>query len=566
MTTERNYPPPPASDREARAQKDVASRIIWVGIIAVICFSVVAVQVLKLALLQNDNPSIKHRTIAATERGAIYDRNGVMMAVNLPAFELYADPAEILDPHEAAEKLAGALVDIGEAELLAKLTRKTRYVQIDSRLSPKKYADILNLGIAGVHARRKMTRIYPNDEAVAHLLGAIDKDGNGIAGLELGLNETLKTSEDVRLSIDLNIQAIVREELVGQINRFEATAGVGVVMEIKTGEIVAMVSLPDYDANYYHDMRGEVLFNRASKGLYELGSTFKVINTAIALETGTFTATDMIDVVKPLFVGRYQIRDYHPEKIPLNVAEVLIVSSNKGSARIADTVGAKTQRDYFRRLGLLDRLDLDITEVASPLIPARWGRAEVMTLSYGHGISVSPVHLVAAVATITGDGTAVIPTLRHEQPPADYKEQIFSPETARQVRAMMRKVVSHPRGTGNFAEAKGYLVAGKTGTAEKAVLGGYDRKANITSFVGVFPAHQPRYVTLAIIYDPKGQKHSYGYATAGWVTAPVVGRIIYRIAPLLGIHPVDHNSPEIRQSLMLNLPRLEPKGVTNAAF
>ena len=566
MTTEHTYPPPPASDREARAQKDVASRIIWVGIIAVICFSVVAVQVLKLALLQNDNPSIKHRTIAATERGAIYDRNGVMMAVNLPAFELYADPAEILDPHEAAEKLAGALVDIGEAELLAKLTRKTRYVQIDSRLSPKKYADILNLGIAGVHARRKMTRIYPNDEAVAHLLGAIDKDGNGIAGLELGLNETLKTSEDVRLSIDLNIQAIVREELVGQINRFEATAGVGVVMEIKTGEIVAMVSLPDYDANYYHDMRGEVLFNRASKGLYELGSTFKVINTAIALETGTFTATDMIDVVKPLFVGRYQIRDYHPEKIPLNVAEVLIVSSNKGSARIADTVGAKTQRDYFRRLGLLDRLDLDITEVASPLIPARWGRAEVMTLSYGHGISVSPVHLVAAVATITGDGTAVIPTLRHEQPPADYKEQIFSPETARQVRAMMRKVVSHPRGTGNFAEAKGYLVAGKTGTAEKAVLGGYDRKANITSFVGVFPAHQPRYVTLAIIYDPKGQKHSYGYATAGWVTAPVVGRIIYRIAPLLGIHPVDHNSPEIRQSLMLNLPRLEPKGVTNAAF
>ena len=566
MTTEHTYPPPPAGDREARAQKDVASRIIWVGIIAVICFSVVAVQVLKLALLQNDNPSIKHRTIAATERGAIYDRNGVMMAVNLPAFELYADPAEILDPHEAAEKLAGALVDIGEAELLAKLTRKTRYVQIDSRLSPKKYADILNLGIAGVHARRKMTRIYPNDEAVAHLLGAIDKDGNGIAGLELGLNETLKTSEDVRLSIDLNIQAIVREELVGQINRFEATAGVGVVMEIKTGEIVAMVSLPDYDANYYHDMRGEVLFNRASKGLYELGSTFKVINTAIALETGTFTATDMIDVVKPLFVGRYQIRDYHPEKIPLNVAEVLIVSSNKGSARIADTVGAKTQRDYFRRLGLLDRLDLDITEVASPLIPARWGRAEVMTLSYGHGISVSPVHLVAAVATITGDGTAVIPTLRHEQPPADYKEQIFSPETARQVRAMMRKVVSHPRGTGNFAEAKGYLVAGKTGTAEKAVLGGYDRKANITSFVGVFPAHQPRYVTLAIIYDPKGQKHSYGYATAGWVTAPVVGRIIYRIAPLLGIHPVDHNSPEIRQSLMLNLPRLEPKGVTNAAF
>ena len=566
MTTKHTYPPPPASDREARAQKDVASRIIWVGIIAVICFSVVAVQVLKLALLQNDNPSIKHRTIAATERGAIYDRNGVMMAVNLPAFELYADPAEILDPHEAAEKLAGALVDIGEAELLAKLTRKTRYVQIDSRLSPKKYADILNLGIAGVHARRKMTRIYPNDEAVAHLLGAIDKDGNGIAGLELGLNETLKTSEDVRLSIDLNIQAIVREELVGQINRFEATAGVGVVMEIKTGEIVAMVSLPDYDANYYHDMRGEVLFNRASKGLYELGSTFKVINTAIALETGTFTATDMIDVVKPLFVGRYQIRDYHPEKIPLNVAEVLIVSSNKGSARIADTVGAKTQRDYFRRLGLLDRLDLDITEVASPLIPARWGRVEVMTLSYGHGISVSPVHLVAAVATITGDGTAVIPTLRHEQPPADYKEQIFSPETARQVRAMMRKVVSHPRGTGNFAEAKGYLVAGKTGTAEKAVLGGYDRKANITSFVGVFPAHQPRYVTLAIIYDPKGQKHSYGYATAGWVTAPVVGRIIYRIAPLLGIHPVDHNSPEIRQSLMLNLPRLEPKGVTNAAF
>jgi cell division protein FtsI (penicillin-binding protein 3) len=255
-------------------------------------------------------------------------------------------------------------------------------------------------------------------------------------------------------------------------------------------------------------------------------------------------------------VGRFPIRDYHPEKMPLNVAEVLIVSSNKGSARIADRLGAELQQEYFKQMGFFKAAPLEIPEIGTPLIPSRWGRAEIMTVSYGHGISITPVHLTSAVATTVGSGVVISPTLIKRTAPNDFDVQLFSPDTSAQIRAMMRRVVSHPRGTANFADIDGYAVAGKTGTSEKTNGNGYNKKANITSFVSVFPAHDPKYVVFAMIDEPKPQKHSANYATAGWVAAPVGGRIIQRIAPLLGVHPVDENSPEIRRSLMLELPEL----------
>jgi len=540
----------------AEARRVAANRLGFVRLVAAACFLAVGARVLILAADVNAEAKFYTPTFEQVIRGNIQDRNGQMMATTLPAFELYANPREILDPYEAAAALSSVLTDMSEEQIFSRLTRKSSYSELAWRLSPKKYADVLRLGIAGIHGRRKLVRVYPNAEAAAHLLGGVDKDGKGIAGIEYSKNDDLAAGKDLTLSIDLNIQAILRQELSAQIDLFEAIGGAGIVQDIETGEIIAMVSLPDFDANHFRHASDNQRFNRAATGVYELGSTFKIFNTAIALESGQFQASDVIDVVSPLRVGRFSIRDYHPEKTPLNVAEVLIVSSNKGSARIADRLGAEMQKEYFEQMGFFKAAPLEIPEIGAPLIPSRWGRAEIMTMSYGHGISVTPVHLTSAVATTVGSGMVISPTLIKRTTPNDFDVQLFSPDTSAQIRAMMRRVVSHPRGTANFADIDGYAVAGKTGTSEKTSGNGYNKKANITSFVSVFPAHDPKYVVFAMIDEPKPQKHSFYYATAGWVAAPVGGRIIERIAPMLGVHPVDENSPEIRRSLMLELPEL----------
>ena len=550
----------------AEARRVAASRLGVVRIVALCCFCAIGLRVGWLAIDFSSEAKAFTPTIEQSVRGDILDRNGQVMATTVPVFELYADPQEILDPREAAAKLATVLTDMNEETIYKRITRDTRYAELAWRLSPKKYADVLRLGVAGIHGRRKLTRAYPNAMAAAHVLGGVNKDGQGIAGIEHHQNTLLASGTDLTLSIDLNIQAILREEISSQIDLFEAIGGAGIIQDIETGEIIAMVSLPDYDANHMGYIADDHRFNRATKGLYELGSTFKVMNTAMALESGVFAETDMIDVVSTLRVGRHIINDYHPEKTNLNVAEVLIVSSNKGSARIADKIGADIQKHYLKELGFFEKTALQLPELGAPLIPSRWGRAEIMTISYGHGISVTPVHLTSAIATTAGSGMLITPTLIKQSQPAEINVQVFSPQTTAKIRAMMRRVVSHPRGTANKADVNGYLVAGKTGTSEKISGNGYDKKANITSFVSVFPANDPKYVVFTMIDEPKGQKHSFNFATAGWVAAPVAGRIIQRVAPMIGVHPIDENMPEIRQSLMLNLPELEKEGAKHASF
>ncbi len=285
----------------------------------------------------------------------------------------------------------------------------------------------------------------------------------------------------------------------------------------------------------------------------------------MALDSGVFDATDMVDVVSPLRVAGRTKNDYKKEKQPHNVAEVMVVSSNKGSARIADKLGADIQQKYLSSLGLLNRLSLEIPEVATPIIPAPWQRVSTMTVSYGHGISVTLAHLAAAVSTTIGDGTRVHPSLVKGGVKKDYEERVFSHETVRQVRAIMRRVVTHKRGTGKFANIEGYVVGGKTGTSEKIVDGRYVNNLNIASFLAAFPAHDPQYVVIAMVDEPKGQKFSHYYATGGWVAAPAVGAFIRRAAPLLNVAPVDETSPKIRPYLEVNSPQLDAE-VQNASY
>ena len=464
------------------------------------------------------------------------------------------DRAAIMDADDTARKLAHYLPDTSAREIKRLLTRNSRYVELKNKLVPARHAEILRLGLPGIYFKSSVARIYPQGREAAHLLGQIDVDGKGIAGIERSFNDRLAAGEDITLSIDVNVQSIIRRELAAQIQRFEAIGGAGLLLDIETGELVSAVSLPDYNPNHYQLASSESLFNNATKGVFEMGSIFKVLNTAIALQSGATTTGTYYEVSKPLRFGRFSVWDYHMYDRDLSVPEILVLSSNIGSARMAADIGADRQQFYLRQLGLFDKVSLEIPEMANPLVPGTWRSTSIATVSYGHGISVTPLHLASSVAAASGSGTMVEPTLMHRGgAPAPMGERLFSEETTKAVRSMMRLVVSHPDGTGNFAEAKGYMVGGKTGTSEKINPdGGYFKDRNIASFAATFPVHDPRYVLVVMVDEPKGQKHSYGYATGGWVAAPAAKRIIEHAAPLLGILPVDENSPEIRQKLRLD--------------
>ena len=557
----------PARPDPARSRRIAEVRLVMSAVVVFAVFAAIAARVM---LLATDEANARTAGIVPpekTERGQILDRKGRLLATNLPITVLHADPGEIMDPIAAARALAPLLPRHDEATLTRLLTKDTRYVELDRKLTPARHAEILKLGIPGIHFRKSALRAYPSGRLAAHILGQVDTDNNGLAGVEKSLDAHLASGKNVTLSIDAGIQAIVAREINKQIQIFEAIGGAGIMLDIESGEVLALASLPDFNPNHFGGTDDDTRFNRATLGLYEMGSTFKVLNTAMALQAGTTTLNRRYEVAKPLRIGGHRINDFHVYDWPLTVPEILVLSSNIGSAQMAAEIGAETQQAYLRRLGMFEQLPLEIPEVATPLIPRSWRQSEIATISYGHGISVTPMHLAAAVATASGSGLWTAPTLLRRQPDDQpLRERVFSEDTTRSVRSMMRLVVKHPDGTGNYAEARGYMVGGKTGTTEKIrPEGGYYKNRNIASFAATFPVHDPRYVLVVMVDEPKGQKHSYGYATGGWVAAPAARHIIENAAPLLGIHPVDEKAPEIRQKLRLDF-KIGKEEKTLAAF
>ena len=544
----------PARPQPAQSKRIALGRL-YVGALCVFAiYAAIGAKAFYLATNAELRSTYGTKKQATIERGFITDRNGKMLATSVPVKILHADPKLILDPFETAEKLAPLLPNWDEEDLLARFAKKTRYVELERRLTPQRHQEILMLGLPGIAVTPTNTRLYPHGNEAAHILGTIDKDGKGIAGVEKQFDDALAKGESVALSIDIGVQAIVRSEIQKQIDAFEAIGGAGLVLDMKTGELLALTSLPDFNPNHFAKAVDNARFNRVTKGVFEMGSIFKVLNTAIALESGAASMDQYYKVSKPLYISKRRISDFHMMDRDLSLSEVLVYSSNIGSARIADAIGATVQRAYMSRLGLLDRLALELPEVASPLVPEQWERLSAMTISYGHGMSVTPVHASAAIAAAAGDGLYRLPTLLKKDALSPViEERIFSEETAKSVRSMMRLVVSHKDGTGNFAEAPGYLVGGKTGTAEKVIDGQYSKDKNMVSFVGTFPAHDPAYLIFVMVDEPKRQTFSNNYATAGWVAAPAIRKIVEQIAPKLGVLPVDEDAPEIRQNLVPNI-------------
>ncbi len=476
-------------------------------------------------------------------RSDIVDRNGELLAANLQTSSLYANPRKIKNARELAGALEQILPGLSRSELEQKLSSSRSFVWIKRKLTPRQKWQVNALGEPALNFRDEEDRLYPHGRLASHALGYVDIDGKGIAGVEHYFNDRLseagRTMEPLALSLDVRVQYALADELEAAMRAHQAIGAAGLVMDVNTGEIIAMVSMPDFDPNNVRGVGDTEKFNRATKGVYELGSTFKTFTFANALDDGIATFDDGYDATKPLRISRFTINDDHPKKRYLTLPEIFAFSSNIGTAQLALDIGGERQQDFLQSLGLLSPASLELTEVGAPMYPTTWRKVSTMTISYGHGIAVSPVQLASGISSMVNGGRLNAPTLLKSGDNWDNGRQVISPATSRQMRQLLRLAVT--KGTGGRSDARGYRVGGKTGTAEKASGGGYDRKALISSFMGVYPMDDPQYAVFALLDEPKGTKETFGFASGGWVAAPVVKNVILRTAPLLGVLPKEED-------------------------
>ena len=527
--------------------------LLGAGLFAVV-FLVIAVRLVAITLLPDsgDVASVAPSKIKTADRADIVDRNGVVLATSLTTASLYANPKQIQDPDQTAALLNQALPDLNIASTAAKLDSERGFIWLKRNLTPRQQQAVNRLGLPGIYFQAETKRVYPQGSLTAHLVGFSDVDSRGLAGVEKSFDDMLQGGDrPLELSVDIRLQHIMHEELSAAIADFNGIGGAGIIMDLKTGEVLALVSLPDFDPARPGDADDDARFNRATLGLYEMGSTFKIFNTAIGLDSGTVTLADGFDATHPIKIGRYSIDDFHGKHRFLTIPEIFTYSSNIGSAKMADLFGAEMQQAYLKRFGLMDKSPIELAEVGEPFYPSAkdWKRVNTMTVSYGHGISVSAMQLLTAVGAIANHGVLREPTLLKREPgevPAG--TQVVSEQTSEQLRLLMRLVVQI--GTGKKANAPGYLVGGKTGTADKQKGHGYAENARLASFVAAFPMSNPRFAIVAMVDEPKPNAHSFGYATAGWVTAPVIGAVVERMAPLYGLKPVPDDAPEAQNPLI----------------
>jgi cell division protein FtsI (penicillin-binding protein 3) len=543
-----------------RALETARVRLIIVGLLFALACVGVCARLAEIATFRD--AEIRQARLAGfavpkAARADIVDRNGELLTTSLTGYTLEANVPEIekRDPAAIARRLAPLLPKLDEAEVLRRLTRPVKFAPIERQLTPRQMAAIRELGIPGLDFKAEEQRVHLHGKLLAHIAGYTDIDGNGIAGVEKTLDSMLRQADaPVALSIDLRLQHILHRELAASIDTFKAIGGAGIIMDAQSGEVLASVSLPDYDPNSPAVATDVEKFNRVTLGVYELGSTFKIFNTAMALESGRVELFERFDATHKLRVGNHVIDDYRGEYKWMNVAEIFEHSSNIGSALIAMQAGRDTQRAFFERIGFTKPLAFELPERGWPLVPHPWRDINAMTISYGHGISVTPLHLVRAVAAMVNGGTLPETTLLKQTSENHPHPRIISPQTSDTIRKLMRLVVES--GTGTKAAVPGYLVGGKTGTAEKIVARGYSRNARISSFVAAFPMNAPRYVVFAMLDEPKGTRETAGFATGGWTAAPLVRRVIAAMGPALGIEPVDEQADEIRNALKIAPPSL----------
>lgn len=544
-------------DMRDKARKRAESRLLVLGVAFVGLFLVIGVQMGALAASEPSEPQAAASGAAITaQRADIVDRNGRILATNIETYSLYAHPRDMIDPVAAATGLAAIFPELDQDELVADFTGERSFLWIRRQISPEQMQAVHDLGDPGLLFGPREMRLYPNGHLAAHILGGASYGREavasaeviGVAGVEREFDDYLRDPSNqgapLQLSIDLTVQDAAERVLQGGMMLMNAKGAASVLMDVHTGEIISMVSLPDFDPNdrprvpTEGDQSDSPLFNRAVQGVYELGSVFKIFTVAQAMEVGLINANSMINTQGPLQWGRFRIRDFHDYGRELSATDVIVKSSNIGTARIAMQLGAERQRGFLGELGLLEPTSVEMIEAPSgrPLLPSNWSEISTMTISYGHGLSSSPVHLATAYASLLNGGTRIEPTLLRRDT-AQSGPRIVSPQTSAIARDMLRQVVV--RGTASFGEVPGYEVGGKTGTADKPIEtgGGYYDDKVIATFASVFPADDPRYVLIVTLDEPVESSGDQPRRTAGWTAVPIAAEMIRRTAPLLGLRP-----------------------------
>jgi cell division protein FtsI (penicillin-binding protein 3) len=485
----------------------------------------------------------------ATARPDILDRNGEVLATDVKAPSLFGEPRKIIDVDEAVELLTAELPDLDATELRERLSSRKGFVWLKRDITPKQQQEIHRLGIPGIGFLTENKRVYPNGAEVSHLIGHVNIDNQGIAGIEKWLDgrgladlhmagfASDRLQNPVELAVDLRVQHALRDELIAARDKYQAIAAAGLVTDVRTGEIVAMVSVPDYDPNSPREANDPTRINRLTTGVYEMGSTFKALTLAMALDSGKITLASSFDARLPLRYGKFSIHDYHAQNRTLTVPEIFTYSSNIGTARLALSLGVEYHKWFLKKLGQLDRLRTELPESAEPLVPKRWGELNTVTIAFGHGLSVAPLQAVMGIGALMNGGTMIPPTFlkRSEAEAVALATRVIKPETSDKMRYLMR--LNAEKGTATRADVKGYYVGGKTGTSEKVVGGRYSKTKLLNSFTAVLPADKPRYLVLIMLDEPKATPETHGFATSGWNAVPAGAAVISRIAPLLGVEP-----------------------------
>ncbi|MBV8393206.1 MAG: penicillin-binding protein 2 [Alphaproteobacteria bacterium] len=524
------------------AQETARHRLVVTSAMLVMAFVAIAMRMSYVSVLREGGEPTQR--VAArggaiqSERADIIDRNGVVMATSLPVQSAFVNPHLLLDTQDAAKKIVSALPDLKYDEVKAKLDSDKSFVWIKRGLSPREQDLVNKLGIPGLEFQAEERRIYPQGQTAAHIVGYASIDNAGLGGIERYFDQQLQSGETVQLSIDIRLQRMVEDEIAHAVQKFSAIGAQAIVMDVTNGEILAMASLPTYDANKAKTITNEALFNRATLGVYEQGSMFKIFNHALALDSGKITLADKFDATSPIKIDRFTIHDdpNDPHRV-LTVPEVFKFSSNIGSAKMAVEVGTDLQRAFFEKLGFLKPLNTQIPELGTPLYPRPWAKISTMTIAFGHGMSVTPLHLVMGAAAMVNGGIEYMPTFLKRNAASDPGRRVIQQKTSMTMRQLMR--LNAVEGTGKKADLGGYEVGGKTSTAEKAGKGGYAKKALFSSFVGAFPMSDPKFMVLVSLDEPHGLAETGGYATGGMVSAPSVKVIIEDIVSLYGILPGD---------------------------
>jgi cell division protein FtsI (penicillin-binding protein 3) len=528
-----------------------AARIVLVGLAFGLTYLVIALRLVAIGFSGEERGSAHHASdvVASNPRPDILDRNGEILATDLQAVSVFAEPNKLVDKDEAVELITSVLPDLDAKALREKFSKRKGFVWVKRDITQAQRDEIYHFGLPGVGFLDEKRRIYPNGVAAAHILGAVNTDNIGIAGIEkyidahgldalreAGLPMTAESLKPVQLSLDLHAQHALRDELQKGMERYRAKAAGAAIMDVRTGEVIAMVSLPDFDPNKPADALDPNNINRMTVGVFEMGSTYKALTTAMALDAGKITLNSTFDTRSNLRYGKFTIHDYHATNRVLTVPEIFLHSSNIGTAKEALTVGVEGHRAFLKKAGQLDRMRTEL-ESAEPLYPKHWGELNTVTIAFGQGIAVAPLQAAMAVCALVNGGHLETPTFlrRSEAEALAQSSQLVKPETSEAMRYILR--LNAEKGTGRPADVPGYFVGAKTGTAQKVIHGRYSNTKNFTTFTAIVPADKPKYLFLVVYDEPQGTPETHGFATAAWNAGAVTGRVIDRIAPILGIPP-----------------------------